>query len=181
MEIWKDITGFPGYQVSNEGNVRSYINNRHGIGAEAHELRPCTIHTGHKSVQLGRGNRKSVHRLVASEFIPNPDNYPLVRHLDDNPSNNRVENVAWGTQVDNMRDCVQHGRLVGDTRAAIESQKIAVVAISMDGSVEKTFQSMNDAARELGLWPQHVSSALHGKIRQTGGWTFKRLAEVDHE
>ena len=178
MEEWREIDGYPGYQISNDGRVRSYVNNRHGVGASAHELRPTPNHQGYNTVQLGRGNRYLVHRLVASAFIPNEDNYPLVRHLDDNPLNNRVENLAWGTQTDNMQDCVRHGRLVGDTSAARAANRKKIIATSVDGTVTKRFNSMRAAAIELGVWPQHITNVVKGKISQTGGWRFK-CAEED--
>lgn len=177
MEKWKDIDGFPGYQVSNTGKVRSYINNRHGVGTESHEIKPSITKNGRASVQLGRGNRKSVHRLVADAYIPNPNNYPIVRHLDDNPRNNHEDNLAWGTQKDNMQDCVRHGRLVGDTRAAIESKKKRVIAYSKDGKTSMEFNSIQEAARVLNVWPQHICSVLQGKISQTGGWIFDYVKE----
>lgn len=177
MEIWRDIDEFYGYQVSNYGNVRSYINNRHGVGEGWHMLKPQPNHNGYLTVCLGRGNRRLVSRLVAIAFIPNPDNLPLVRHLDDDPLNNCVDNLAWGTQTDNMQDCVRHGRLVGNIWPAIESTKKRVVATPIDGGDSIIFQSMQDAARSLNVWPQHVSNAVHGRIRQTGGWTFKLLDE----
>lgn len=177
MEIWRDIDEFRGYQVSNYGNVRSYINNRHGICGEWHTLKPQPNHNGYLTVCLGRGNRRLVSRLVAIAFIPNPDNLPLVRHLDDNPLNNHVDNLAWGTQTDNMQDCVKHGRLVGDTRAAIESTKKKIIATPLNGGHPVVFSSMAEAARSLGVWPQHVSNVIYGRIRQTGGWTFKLLNE----
>lgn len=173
MEKWRDIDGSPGYQVSDCGRIRSYINNRHGVKKEPHYLKLFYNHHGYPTVQLGRGKRKLVSRLVASAFIPNPDGLPLVRHLDDNPKNNTVANLSWGTQTDNMQDCVKHGRLAGDTRAAIESKKIAIIAIPKNGGQSIKFTSIQEAARQLHLWPQHVHSALHGRINQTGGYRFE--------
>lgn len=177
MEIWKDIEEFSGYQVSNHGNVRSYINNRHGVCDRWHMLKPQPNRHGYLTVCLGRGNRRLVSRLVAIAFIPNPNNLPLVRHLDDDPLNNHVDNLAWGTQTDNMQDCVRHGRLVGNTGPAIESIKKRVLATSLDGMKSIEFSSMSEAARALDLWPQHISHVVSGRIRQTGGWTFKLLDE----
>lgn len=172
-EKWRDIDGFPGYQVSDTGKVRSFVNNRHGLKNTPHELKPCVSKDGRESVVLGRGNRRLISRLVASAYIPNPSNFPLVRHLDDNPRNNRVGNLAWGTQTDNMQDCVAHGRLVGDTRAAIESRKKPVVAFFKDGGFAGDFPSVQAAARQLNLWPQHIVSVIQGKISQTGGYIFE--------
>lgn len=58
------------------------------------------------------GIRRSpkVHRLVALAFLPNPNNPPIVRHLDDDRHNNHVSNLAWGTQMDNRRDAALNGR-----------------------------------------------------------------------
>lgn len=173
MEVWKDISHYTGYQVSNHGRVRSCINNRYGPGTEWHFLKPIPNRHGYQTVLLGRNSRKLVSRLVAEAFIPNPDNLPIVRHMDDNPSNNHASNLRWGTQKDNMQDCVRHGRLVGDTRAAIESKKQRIVAIRIDNGRTLHFNSLNDAARELNLWVQHISSALKGRISQTGGWRFE--------
>lgn len=177
MEIWRDIGNFIGYQVSSLGRIRSFINNRHGVCDEYHILNPVYNRHGYPTVSLGRGNRRLISRLVAEAFIPNPNNLPIVRHLDDDPSNNHVDNLAWGTQIDNMQDCVQHGRLVGNTKPAIESTKKRVVATPLNGGESVIFSSMHDAARALNAWPQHVSSAVYGRIKQTGGWTFKLLDE----
>lgn len=167
-EVWRDVVGHDGYQVSNLGNVRSYVKNKDGK-----DLKFIKNKQGYDTVCLRRGNRRLVHRLVADAFIPNPDNLPLVRHMDDNPSNNRVDNLAWGTQTDNMQDCVRHGRLVGDTRAAIESKRKMVIATNLSTGEELTFISMNEAARELDLWVQHISRVVKGEIKQTGGWSFR--------
>lgn len=172
MENWKDIKNFDGYQVSDWGRVRSFINNRYGPSGEWHILKPVLNPGGYPTVCLGRGNRKLVSRLVAEAFIANPNKFPLVRHMDDNPLNNHVANLRWGTQKDNMQDCVKHGRLVGDTRAAIESRKRKIIAISKKGGTRIEFNSLADAARELNVWPQHICSVLQGKISQTGGWKF---------
>lgn len=173
---WRDIDGYPGYQVSGDGCVRSFINNRYGPGAEKpHALKPNKNQHGYDTVQLGRGNRKLVHRLVAGAFCPNPNNLPLVRHLDDDPNNNHFSNLAWGTQTDNMQDCVKHGRLVGNIWPAIESNKKRVLAINIHTGERMEFESQNEAARKLNLLSASISKVLLNQIYQTGGWTFKRL------
>lgn len=51
-----------------------------------------------------------LHRLVAMAYIPNPNNYPIVRHLDDIGTHNTVNNLRWGTQKDNVNDSIINGK-----------------------------------------------------------------------
>lgn len=180
VEEWKDIKGHDGYQISNLGNVRSNINNRYGPGNEWHNISKYTNKLGYQSVHLGRGKPYTIHRLVANAFIPNPNNLPLVRHMDDNPSNNKVDNLAWGTQTDNMQDCVKHGRLVGDTSAAIESTKRPIEVSGYNTDFKKSYLSISDASRELGFHNAHVSKQIRGEIKQNGGYTFRYITKEEY-
>lgn len=105
MVEWRPVVGWEGlYDVSSEGRVRR------GSGTER-----CGTPTksGHVLISLsqhGRTYQTYMHRLVAEAFIPNPEGHPLVRHWDDDPSNNTVENLRWGTDADNKADAVRNGR-----------------------------------------------------------------------
>lgn len=119
-EVWKDIKGFEGsYQVSNLGKVRSLDReitktNRHGdvqnFKLKGKELRFNDNGKGYLSVQLGRGNRRYVHRLVAEMFIDNPFELPTINHIDNNTKNNNVTNIEWVTQQENIQHKVRQGR-----------------------------------------------------------------------
>lgn len=117
-EIWKDILGYEGlYQVSSFGRVRGLDRydsmNRFWKGRI---LKSQTGTGGYLFVQLclnGKVKAYSVHRLVAETFIHNPDNLPQVNHLDEDKTNNRVENlefcdskynVNYGTRIERIRD-----------------------------------------------------------------------------
>ena len=96
VETWKDISGFEGiYQVSNRGNVR-----RNGrIKSQAID------HGGYCTVSLSVQSKQrtmSVHRIVATAFIPNPDGKRTVNHKDGNKLNNSVENLEWATHSENI-------------------------------------------------------------------------------
>ena len=105
MEIWKDIKGYEGlYQVSNLGKVKSIekdiIRVRNGKEIITHIPEKILFQwknsKGYLSVAIGsKQSRKlyKVHRLVAEAFIPNPDNLPQVNHIDEDKSNNKVENL----------------------------------------------------------------------------------------
>ena len=104
---WARIIEHPGYYVSEYGDVVSVRKE------ETLLMKPYENKYGHLYVDFSYGGNKYkllIHRLVATYFVPNPNHYPIVRHLDDNPKNNHYTNLAWGTQADNVQDCRDHGR-----------------------------------------------------------------------
>lgn len=117
-EIWKDISKYKGlYQVSNYGNVRSLPKEvTNGLGTfikPGRILKPFNTGHGYLCVKLTNDRKETtekVHRLVAITFIPNADNLRCVCHIDDVRTNNRVDNLFWGSGMDNYIDCERKNR-----------------------------------------------------------------------
>ncbi len=117
-ERWLPIPGWEGlYSVSDHGNVRSedrVIVRSDGQSRElpGRPLTPVKKRTGHQWVALMRNSTRThanVHQLVLESFVgPRPEGM-VCRHLDDNPENNHVSNLAWGTVSENNHDCVRNG------------------------------------------------------------------------
>lgn len=97
-EIWKPVVEYEGlYEVSNTGLVRSLRYNK--------IMSPNINRYGYKYINLckdGIIKTKTIHRLVAQAFIPNPDNLPMVNHKDEDKGNNCVENLEWCDQKYNV-------------------------------------------------------------------------------
>ncbi len=96
-EIWKDIPNYENlYQISNLGRVRS-LHNRY---KNKQYLKPCANSKGYLLVSLCKNHIQkafNIHRLVAEAFIPNPNNYPCINHIDENKENNIFTNLEWCT------------------------------------------------------------------------------------
>lgn len=108
---FKSIEGHPGYCVGDDGSVWSCVlmGVRRGVGDRWRRLRPHQQHRGHCAVDLGRKATRFVHRLVLEAFVgPCPEGQQC-RHLDGNPLNNQLSNLAWGTPRENHADSVRHG------------------------------------------------------------------------
>lgn len=104
----KAIPGFPGYFASWDGEIFT-----HRL-AEPKRL-AARMHKGYLNVfvrnGIGRCSKKKipVHRLVLMAWTGLPSDGDVSRHLDGNPLNNRIENLAWGTPSQNVHDSILHG------------------------------------------------------------------------
>lgn len=131
-EKWRPIAGFPYYFVSNYGRVCSVDriasddSIRYGC-----VLRPGTPGSGHLMVTLGRdSSTHRVHVLVLEAFVgPRPEGQEGL-HWDDNPINNWLSNLRWGTHSENQRDAVRNGkRRVGEQseRAKLNDEAVRYI------------------------------------------------------
>ena len=128
MEIWKPIAGYEGlYEVSSNGRIKSLKRNVPAgpgkIGfwtVNERILRPRVQRSGHLVVVLSRKNQiqsRLVHQLVLEAFVgPRPDGMECC-HGDATPGNNKVENLRWGTRLENARDMVLHGHSVRGSKS----------------------------------------------------------------
>jgi hypothetical protein len=106
MKNWKTFysNSLSNYQISVNGEV---INDR------TKTIQKLSNNTGgYKTIKIQR-KWFLIHRVVAQAFIPNPNNLPNVCHWDNNPTNNSVDNLYWGSQSDNLKQMVKENRHAG--------------------------------------------------------------------
>lgn len=172
MEEWRDIEGFPGYMVSDRGRIR---------GVRKNILKPVDSGQEYLKVTLTKNGRhidKRINRLVAQAFIPNPDDLPIVMHLDNDRQNNCVDNLAWGTHSENNYwsfACGRHPITLTDEgrEKAYSKRRSSVIAVDINTGEEVYFISQREAARVLGVSQQHIWGVLNGYRRSTGGFRFR--------
>lgn len=143
-EIWKDIDNYPNYQISNFGNVKSLKNNKL-LKLSAGEYKKCFLYCN--------GKRKTfrVHRLVAQAFLPNPNGFEVVNHIDGNKYNNCVENLEWCTYSYNTKHTYEFlGRTAyfkGKNRSEETNKKISIANKGKPKSKEH-IQKLKDVKRK---------------------------------
>jgi hypothetical protein len=113
-EIWKTVAGFPKYDVSNWGRLRSRHSSTLKPFGVRHALHsPHVDKNGYSRVILRENGVKrsaSIHRLVIGTFSPQDDTSLECRHLNGDPTDNHLANLRWGTHAENMADMSLHGR-----------------------------------------------------------------------
>lgn len=146
------------YYASRDGDIlsiKSYMNN-----GKIKRLVPFATYLGYHQITIdGKVTRK--HQLIAKTFIPNPHNYPIINHKDENPANNCVDNLEWCTYKYNSN--------YGNAKVG-RSKKVAQMDFA--GNVIKTWDSIRDAARG-GYVRYLVSDCANGKIKSYRKFIWK--------
>ena len=165
-EIWCPIKGYENiYEVSDKGRVKSLKFGKERI------LKLGITTDGYLMVKLlknGEMKPYRVHRLVAQTFIPNPDNLPQVNHIDENPSNNKVENLEWCDAKYNNNYGTHNQRMA-------EKKSKPVLQYTKSGEFVREWKSIKDAKRNLGFYHGNISSCCTAKLKSANGfvWKFK--------
>ena len=176
-EIWKDIKDYEGiYQVSNLGRVKGLLryDSRGNLRVER-MLKPISTNDGYVKVNLSKNGvkrKRPIHRLVAEAFISNSENKSQVNHIDENKTNNSVDNLEWVTAKEN----INHGTSL--YRRAMTQRKtqpsISIIAIDIANGEYNEYISINDCARKLQVNPAGIQQVLLGNYKQLKGYVFKR-------
>lgn len=165
-ETWRPVKGYENlYKVSDHGRVYSERRKR--------LLSPSPVGpTGYFLVTLYNTDKTKkvtvVHRLVAEAFIPNPDGLPIVNHKDGNKQNNRIDNLEWCTQKENVAHAIRmgvHGKIQrkreGEVVRQLKARGIDPDGLEISTTSEEdhlvllkgeTIGKYNHVSRRLFLW-----------------------------
>lgn len=160
--MWKDIPEWESYYEINEnGDVRNKLTGNYIKGDinNAGYYRVCLYHKSKKQ-------RFFRHRLVAQLFIPNPNNYPEVNHINGNKSMNNKHNLQWCDRIYNEREA---------HRLEIKQYKPFKV-LFQNGEI-KHYEFAIDLANELGLTKRTIQNYLQGKSK---GYIKQGIKEIEY-
>lgn len=156
--MWKDIRDFEGlYQVNENGDV---------FNSKGVKLKPEMTRNGYLRVSLSNKEvshqRHLVHRLVAESFIPNPNELPQVNHINEDKTDNRVENLEWCTPLENLN----HSHVI-DKASVAKEHKIKCVTTG------EMFNSIKEAAIKYDLHHSNLVACCNGRRNKCGGFEWE--------
>lgn len=161
ITMLKAIPNYQGYLASSDGRIFSLYRNKY-----LSEF----ICNGYAYVGI-KGHPRSVHRLIATAFLPNPNRLPQVNHKDEDKLNNKVDNLEWCSVSYNN----QYGKNSPIARMA-EKRRVPVTQLDANGHIVATYASATEAQEKTGISQQNISRVcLHRKGFLTAGgykWEF---------
>ena len=197
QEKWKDIKGYEDlYQISNLGRVKSKekylkagIKNSSQVKRKEKIFKIQKNKCGYNYVLLTKNyNRKhkTVHRLVAEAFIPNPENKPQVNHIDGDKNNNRVDNLEWCTASENEIHAYKYlnkPKKNGSKGKFGKDNAKSKIVLQIDKNTNKIlnkYYGISEAERITGIANQQISKCcLKRKGSYTAGGYIWRYADED--
>lgn len=172
-EEWRDVIGFEGYyMVSSLGRCVSLNrvyedNNRSSKYIKQRLVSFTMVANNYLQYRLWKNNKQynvSAHRLVASAFIPNPNNYPEIDHIDTNKTNNSVSNLRWCTRTMNGLNPISRKKNSDSKKGKPNFQlSKAVVRVNPNNPNDvKFYNSASETKRLDGYNPGHVCEVCRG-------------------
>lgn len=166
---YREVPGFPGYRVGSDGSVWTKKHGRHGFKDTWRIMRP-RLGTGRGKYQHVKmlGKTMKVHRLVMMAFHGHHPEL-LVRHMDNDTGNNRLTNLCYGTQKDNVHDSIKHRRFnlrwIKLTEAKVRRIRLAAAAGEKYISI----------ATRFGICTSAVGAIVNGKTWPYAGGPIMKL------
>ena len=164
-EVWKTIVDYPNYEVSNLGNVRNKKSKKLLKQSNGRDKRYLSVYLTNGKKE----NTQRVHRLVAEAFIPNPEEKPMVNHIDGDKNNNSVENLEWCTSKENNNHAIKMGL---NHPGSYQKKKIQVVETG------EIFDGVTECANALNVDFRNIYRSLNSKQKYaTNGLHFEYVKD----
>ena len=167
-EEWKDIQGYEGiYQISNLGRVKSLKRKNNRCRSDK-ILKQYIGKTGYMQLRLCKGHETKlwkVHVLIAKAFIDNPDNLPIINHIDADKTNNDISNLEWCSYSQNNKHAYDNG--LRKTKSLMQ--------IALNGTPLKRWSCITEASQKTGIGVSSIWKCCNHQRTNAGGFKWQYI------
>lgn len=167
-EIWKPIKGYEGiYEISNLGRIKSLKRNNNRCLIDK-IMKQYIGKQGYLQVRLcknGKSKLHKVHILIANAFIDNPNNLPIINHIDGNKTNNTISNLEWCSYSHNIKHAYDIGL----------RKKKPIIQKDLNNVTVKKWNCIAEASEKTGILHSSIWKCCNKKNHTAGGYKWKYI------
>lgn len=187
-ELWRDVVGYEGfYEISDHGNIRGV--NRDikrkcdsvGFKIKGRKMKGYCDKNGYTRIslrKLGHIQKFFIHRLVLAAFVGYDENRPQVNHKNSVRSDNRLENLEWCTQSENMQHAIRNNEQYYNflhAKGGDNKISVPVAQYTIDGCFVSEYGSISEAAIASGARGGAISNVCRKRRKTAGGYKWKYI------
>lgn len=180
IDEWKSIKDFCGYYINHNGEIKSTNAFK---GTKEIILKGSVSNKGYKIVNLmncGKVYSRTIHKLLAQAFIPNPNNLPCINHKDGNKLNNSLDNLEWCDYGYNEKEAYRLKLKKPAWKGKKDIQHPNSKKINqydLEGNLIKKWNCISTIEKELGISITSICNCCSGRSKKAGNFIWRYANE----
>ena len=176
--ISKEIQNYDGYRIFEDGTIESNVRNK---DKNKYYVMKQQNHNGYKTIMLRSNEGKAeifrVHRLVAMSFIENPNNYPIINHIDGVKNNNHFSNLEWCTHSMNNKHAFDT-ELKENKKSYTKDEEIEIIKLRKSGLRAKDIQEIFPHLKIYVIQKLYEKYGLTREVKDTSKFSILEKKEI---
>ena len=179
--ISKEIQNYDGYKIYEDGTIESNVRNK---DKNKYYVMKQQSRNGYKTIMLksneGKAKIFKVHRLVAETFIENPNNYPIINHIDGKKDNNHFTNLEWCTYSMNNKHAFDI-KLKENKKSYTKDEETEIIKLRMSGLRAKDIQEVFPHLKIYVIQRLYEKYGLTRKVKDTSKFSILKKKEIKYK
>ena len=179
--ISKEIQNYDGYKIYEDGTIKSNVRNK---DKNKYYVMNQQSHNGYKTIMLRSNEGKAkifrVHRLVAEAFVENPNNYPIINHIDGVKNNNHFSNLEWCTHSMNNKHAFDT-KLKENKKSYTKDEEVEIIKLRKSGLRAKDIQKIFPHLKIYVIQKLYEKYGLTRKVKDTSKFSILEKKEIKYK